>query len=110
ASVLEQDPSARLDLSGSLAQALEQLGTLADSPARQQWLAAQLNQADNPALARLLDTPSPAGRFAALDLGKEEASRRQVATVANNIVHEVIYPSLFRPGQPDSNVVLLRKA
>lgn len=109
ASVLAQDPSARLDLSGSLAQALDQLGTLADSPARQQWLAAQLNQADNPALARLLDTPSPAGRFAALDLGKEEASRRQVATVAHNIIHEVIYPSLFRPGQPDSNVALLRK-
>ncbi|WCH23601.1 patatin-like phospholipase family protein [Aeromonas salmonicida] len=109
ASVLNQDRSARLDLSGPLAQALDQLGTLADSPARQQWLAAQFNQADNPALARLLDTPSPTGRFAALDLGKEEASRRQVATVANNIIHEVIYPSLFRPGQPDSNVALLRK-
>ena len=42
ASVLNQDPSVRLELSGSLAQALEQLGALADSPARQQWLAALL--------------------------------------------------------------------
>lgn len=109
ASVLSQDPSGRLDLSGSLAQALDQLGDLADSPARRQWLAAQFNQADNPALARMLDTPSAAGRFAALDLGKEEASRRQVATVAHNIIQEVIYPSLFRSGQPDSNVALLRK-
>ncbi|WP_204787369.1 patatin-like phospholipase family protein [Aeromonas sobria] len=109
ASVLNQDPSVRLELSGSLAQALEQLGALADSPARQQWLAAQLNQADNAALARMLDTPSPAGRFTALDMGKEEASRRQVATVAHNIIQEVIYPALFRPGQPDSNVALLRK-
>lgn len=109
ASVLNQDPSVRLELSGSLAQALEQLGSLADSPARQQWLAAQLNQADNAALARMLDTPSPAGRFTALDMGKEEASRRQVATVAHNIIQEVIYPALFRPGQPDSNVALLRK-
>ena len=109
ASVLNQEPSVRLELSGSLAQALEQLGALADSPARQQWLAAQLNQADNAALARMLDTPSPAGRFTALDMGKEEASRRQVATVAHNIIQEVIYPALFRPGQPDSNVALLRK-
>lgn len=109
ASVLNQDPSVRLELSGTLAQALEQLGALADSPARQQWLAAQMNQADNAALARMLDTPSPAGRFTALDMGKEEASRRQVATVAHNIIQEVIYPALFRPGQPDSNVALLRK-
>ena len=109
ASVLSQDPSVRLELSGSLAQALGLLGELADSPARRDWLATQFNQGDNPALARLLDTPSTTGRFTVLDQGKEEAKRREVATVAHNIIQEVIYPSLFRPGQPDANVALLRK-
>jgi exoenzyme U len=109
ASVLSQDPSVRLELSGSLAQALGQLSELADSPARRDWLATQFNQGDNPALARLLDTPSTTGRFTVLDQGKEEAKRREVATVAHNIIQEVIYPSLFRPGQPDANVALLRK-
>lgn len=109
ASVLSQDPSSRLELSDSLADALEQLDSLASSPARRDWLVAQFNQADNTALARLLNTTSPAGQFPILDQSKGEARHREVMTVANNIIHEVIYPSLFRPGQPDSNVALLRQ-
>jgi exoenzyme U len=109
ASVLSQDPSARLELSGSLSNALEQLDSLANSPARRDWLVAQFNQADNTALARLLNAASPAGQFPILDQSKGEARHREVMTVAHNIIHEVIYPSLFRPGQPDSNVALLRQ-
>lgn len=109
ASVLAQDPSARLELSAPLAEALEQLDVLADSPARREWLVAQLNQGDNAALARLLDSGGPAGQFPILDQGKGEARRREVMMVAHNIIHEVIYPSLFRPGQPEPNVALLRQ-
>ncbi len=33
-----------------------------------------------------------------------------MAVIAENIRKEVIFPSLYRPGQPDSNVALLRRA
>lgn len=35
---------------------------------------------------------------------------RDIAVRAENFTREVIYPSLFRPGQPTSNVELLHRA
>lgn len=35
---------------------------------------------------------------------------RDIAMKAENFTREVIYPSLFRPGQPESNVELLHRA
>ena len=39
-----------------------------------------------------------------------EMSVRDIAIKAENFTREVIYPSLFRPGQPESNVELLHRA
>lgn len=36
--------------------------------------------------------------------------RRDIAVKAENFTREVIYPSLYRPGQPAANVELLRRA
>lgn len=109
ASVLTQEAAPRLSLSAEMAHALTQLDTLAESPARREWIVGQLNQPDNTALARLLNSDAPSGQFPILDQGKSEARSREVSTVARNIIHEVIYPSLFRLGQPGSNVALLRR-
>lgn len=34
--------------------------------------------------------------------------KRDIAVIADNITREVIYPSLYRSGQPDTNIALLR--
>ncbi len=40
----------------------------------------------------------------------EEMGVRDIKTKAENFIREVMYPSLYRHGQPDSNVKLLNKA
>jgi len=39
-----------------------------------------------------------------------EMKRRDIAVKAENFTREVIYPSLYRPGQTDANVDLLQRA
>ena len=39
-----------------------------------------------------------------------EMRRRDISVKADNFIREVIYPSLYRPGQPAANVELLHRA
>lgn len=43
-------------------------------------------------------------------LAVAQMKRRDIAVKAENFTREVIYPSLYRPGQPAANVELLRRA
>ncbi|MGE7956966.1 patatin-like phospholipase family protein [Pseudomonas sp. NPDC089530] len=99
-----------MKLTGDMNSAFARLDALASTPDRQAWLTNTLNNTDNVDHQRLLgalrSTPveSPVLK-AALD----EMRKRDVAVIADNIRKEVILPSLYRVGQPDSNLALLRR-
>ena len=100
-----------LKLNDQMRAAITQLDALATTPERKEWLAKELNHADNVDHQQLLsamrgqNVASPV-----LNAAIEEMQVRIVAVVAENIRKEVIFPSLYRAGQPDSNVALLRRA
>ena len=99
----------RLELSAPLASALRNLDALADRPEALDWLARQLNAPGNANFQQLLQ--STHGHMSkVLQSAMGEMKRRDVAVVADNLVREVIYPSLFRYGQSDANATLLRSA
>ncbi|HCL3741670.1 TPA: type III secretion system effector cytotoxin ExoU [Pseudomonas aeruginosa] len=101
----------RLKLDEAMRSALQRLDALADTPERLAWLAAELNHADNVDHQQLLDAMrGQTVQSPVLAAALAEAQRRKVAVIAENIRKEVIFPSLYRPGQPDSNVALLRRA
>ncbi|GGL23703.1 hypothetical protein GCM10009091_01680 [Pseudomonas brenneri] len=99
-----------MKLSEGMNSALARLDTLASTPERKAWVANTLNSTDNTDHQRLLgalrDTPveSPV-----LKAAVDEMRRRDVAVIADNIRKEVILPSLYRVGQPASNVALLNR-
>nr|WP_235864699.1 patatin-like phospholipase family protein [Pseudomonas costantinii] len=103
----------RLEITPRLASALRNLDALVTHPAYAEWLAKQLNAPDNANFQQVLQVAAKLPResvsrvmLAAVD----EMKRRDVAVVAGNFISNVIYPALFQPGQPDSNVELLRRA
>lgn len=99
----------RLELSAALGSALRNLDGLADRPESLDWLATQLNAPGNANFQQLLQ--STHGHMSkVLRSGMAEMKRRDVAAAADNLVREVIYPSLFRYGQSDANATLLRDA
>ncbi|MGY2683427.1 patatin-like phospholipase family protein [Pseudomonas tolaasii] len=103
----------RLEITPRLASALRNLEALATHPAYSQWLAKQLNVADNANFQQLLQVTAKLERGAVsrVMLGAvDEMKRRDVAVVAGHFIRDVIYPAMFRPGQPDANVELLRRA
>ncbi|WP_277953309.1 hypothetical protein [Pseudomonas sp. TH08] len=99
-----------MKLTDNLRSAFSRLDALATTPERKEWLSKTLNNADNTDHQRLLgalrNTPleSPV-----LKAAVDEMRKRDVAVIAENIRKEVILPSLFRVGQPKSNVALLRR-
>ena len=105
--------SDRLEITPRLASALRNLDALATHPAYSQWLAKQLNAPDNANFQQLLQVTAKLERGAVsrVMLGAvDEMKRRDVAVVAGHFIRDVIYPAIFRPGQPDANVELLRRA
>lgn len=99
----------RLEMTPQLAGALRNLDAMASRPEYVEWLGTRLNEAGKPAFQQLLQT-SPQQPSKVLLSGIAEMKRRDVAVIAENFTREVIYPSLFRVGQPDANVALLRRA
>ncbi|PQZ94054.1 MULTISPECIES: patatin-like phospholipase family protein [Pseudomonas] len=101
-----------LTITPKLAAALRNLDALARSPERIEWLGRRLNAAGFPNFQQLLQVAAkeaealPLSRVMAS--GVAEMKRRDIAVKAENFTREVIYPSLFRPGQPASNVELLQ--
>ncbi|MBT2371883.1 patatin-like phospholipase family protein [Pseudomonas fluorescens] len=98
----------RWEMTSELASALRNLDALASRPEYVEWLGVRLNDAHNPDFQQLLQV-SPPYPSRVLCRGIAEMKRRDVAVIADNFTREVLYPSLFRPGQPDSNVALLRR-
>nr|WP_314560457.1 patatin-like phospholipase family protein [uncultured Pseudomonas sp.] len=96
--------------------ALRNLDALAQRPEQIDWLGRRLNVAGQRNFQQLLQL---AARQIASDAppmsnviggAVAEMKRRDIAMKAENFTREVIYPSLFRPGQPESNVELLYRA
>lgn len=105
--------SDRLQITPRLASALRNLDAFVTHPAYSQWLARQLNAPDNANFQQLLQVAAklPQDAVSRVLVGAvNEMHRRDVAVVAFNFIRDVIYPTLFQPGQPDSNVQLLRRA
>lgn len=99
-----------------ISSALRHLDALAQLPEQIDWLGRRLNVAGQHNFQQLLQVAvrqrpgeaSPMSKVVSSALA--EMSARDIATKADNFTREVIYPSLFRPGQPQANVGLLRRA
>jgi len=108
--------SDKLTLTPRLAAALRNLDALARRPERVEWLGRRLNAAGRPNFQQLLQVMNrqPSGNEVAMSKVMTNAvvqmNRRDVAVKAENFTREVIYPSLYRPGQPQANIELLRRA
>jgi len=105
--------SDRLEITPGLAVALRNLDALVTHPAYAEWVAKQLNAPGNANFQQLLQVSATFPREAVVRVmldAVDEMKRRDVAVIAGNFIHDVIYPALFQPGQPDANVELLRRA
>jgi exoenzyme U len=99
-----------------LSSAVRNLDALARSPEKIEWLGRRLNDPDQHNFQALLQVAakrgagdaSPSSRV--MTCAVAEMKRRDIAVSAESFTREVIYPSLFRPGQPASNVELLQRA
>lgn len=96
--------------------ALRNLDALARRPEQIDWLGRRLNVASQRNFQQLLQVATKQIASGALPMSKvigsavAEMSVRDIAMKAESFTREVIYPSLFRPGQPDANVELLHRA
>lgn len=105
-----------LTLTAPLRVAVDALDQLGDAPGKRAWLAKQLNQGSDPVFMSLLqavkrlDAGSTGEKSPVMSEAIQEMDRRDIVTKSENFIREVIYPSLFRLGQPDSNVTLLSAA
>lgn len=96
--------------------ALRNLDALARRPEQIDWLGRRLNVASQRNFQQLLQVAAKQIASGALPMSKvigsavAEMSVRDIAMKAESFTREVIYPSLFRPGQPDANVELLHRA
>ncbi|NRB24675.1 patatin-like phospholipase family protein [Shewanella sp.] len=106
------DANDALRFTPSIELALAKLDELADSEAKIDWMAAQLNRSDNKDWQQLLnatnllkDTDSTV-----LHAAYAETHKRDVIVIASTIIREQIYPSLYKHGQTDGNIALLRRA
>lgn len=99
-----------------LTSALRNLDALAHRPEHIEWLGRRLNAAGQRNFQQLLQVAAEQTSGNASPLSKVMASgvahmrRRDIAVKAENFTREVIYPSLYRPGHPASNVELLKRA
>ena len=102
-----------LKITPKLAAALRNLDALASKPEHIEWLGQRLNAVGHPNFQQLLQVAAKQGTATPLSKvmasGVAEMKRRDIAVKAENFTREVIYPSLYRPGQPASNVELLHR-
>ncbi|KAF1031867.1 MAG: hypothetical protein GAK37_00670 [Pseudomonas sp.] len=100
-----------LTLTPALLSAVRNLDALASRPEQVQWLGLQLNTPGHSNFQQLLQVLAKAPATSpVVQSAVSEMRTRDIAVVADNFTREVIYPSLFRPGQPQANVALLQKA
>ncbi|MBD8096513.1 patatin-like phospholipase family protein [Pseudomonas fluorescens] len=95
--------------------ALRNLDALVRRPEQVDWLAGRLNVADQRNFQQLLQMAARQIAGGAPPVSKvivgavAQMGARDIAMKADNFTREVIYPSLFRPGQPGANVELLQR-
>jgi len=95
-----------------LSSAVRNLDALARSPEKIEWLGRRLNGPGQHNFQALLQMVAKQGNASSkvMTCAVAEMKRRNIAVSADSFTREVIYPSLFRPGQPASNVELLQRA
>ncbi|WP_448109640.1 patatin-like phospholipase family protein [Pseudomonas azerbaijanoccidentalis] len=105
-----------LALTTEIRKAIDTLDQLGDAPGKTEWLAKKLNHGNVPDYMELLqavkrmDAKSTGPKSAVLTAAIKEMGARDIVTKSENFIREVIYPSLYRLDQPDSNVKLLKAA
>jgi exoenzyme U len=100
----------------NMSSALRNLDALAQRPEQIDWLGKRLNVSGRRNFQQLLQVAarqiangvSPMSKV--IGAAVAEMGVRDIAMKADNFTREVIYPSLFRSGQPKSNVELLLRA
>ena len=108
--------STSLVITPKLASALRNLDALARRPEDIDWLGKRLNAPGHRNFQQLLQvgaklaSGNASGMSKVLDSAIAEMQRRDIKVKAENFTREVIYPSLYRPGQPAANVELLQRA
>ncbi|WP_460140749.1 patatin-like phospholipase family protein [Pseudomonas sp. S2_E01] len=96
--------------------AMRTLDQLGDAPGKIDWLARKLNHGNDPAYMLLLqtikrlDAGATGPKSMVLSAAIKEMGVRDIVTKSENFIREVIYPSLYRLDQPNSNVKLLNGA
>ena len=110
------ETSTRLEPSPPMREAIWALDQLADQPVTLQWLAKCLNHGNDPDFMQFLqaaarwDEGVSTGVCEVIHHAIEEMNLRDLATRADNVLRYVLYPSLFRGGQPESNIKLINGA
>lgn len=105
-----------LTLTTEMRRAMATLDQLGDTPGKIDWLAKKLNHGNNPDYMELLqvvkrmDARTTGPKFVVLTEAIKEMGSRDIVTKSENFIREVIYPSLYRPRQPDANVNLLNQS
>ncbi len=98
-----------------ISSALRNLDALVQRPEQIDWLAGRVNGADQRNFQQLLQMAARQVAGSAPPVSKvlvgavAQMGVRDIAIKADNFTREVIYPSLFRPGQPEANVELLHR-
>ena len=104
-----------LGFTPGLLSALRNLDALVTRPQHIEWLGRRLNAPGQHNFQQLLQVVARRNQGAATPTSKVMASalaemqRRDIAVKADNFIREVIYPSLYRAGQPAANVELLQR-
>ncbi|MBO0492595.1 patatin-like phospholipase family protein [Pseudomonas sp. Marseille-Q1929] len=102
-----------LTITPKIAAALRNLDALARRPEHVEWLGQRLNAVGQHNFQQLMQVAAKATSGTpmskVMSSAVAEMKRRDIAVKAENFTREVIYPSLYRPGQPASNVELLHR-
>ncbi|MCK3830821.1 MULTISPECIES: patatin-like phospholipase family protein [Pseudomonas] len=105
-----------LKITPKIATALRNLDSLASRPEHIEWLGKRLNTPGQRNFQQLLQVGAKQKSGSVPSMSKvlssavAEMQSRDIGVKAENFTREVIYPSLYRPGQPASNVELLQRA
>ncbi|WP_347169812.1 patatin-like phospholipase family protein [Pseudomonas salmasensis] len=105
-----------LVITPKIASALRNLDALARRPEDIEWLGKRLNAPGQSNFQQLLQvgakrgTGNGSGLSKVLSSAVTEMHKRDIGVKAENFIREVIYPSLYRPGQPAANVELLQRS
>lgn len=101
-----------LTITPKIAAALRNLDALARRPEHVEWLGRRLNAPSLHNFQQLMQVVARQAKALSkvMTCAVAEMKRRDIAVKAENFTREVIFPSLYRPGQSTANVELLQRA